>query len=154
MKIHPNLTSAEKKSLAFHWIWKARLGICTVYNVHISWYIHMSFAVHFKNYFFLHMKILHVLQFQTDTKMPRRYLKAHELFNRKKCVQNYISSPWHYKVRQQCLRLLVKAQRKKYSLFCLGTLHEFLKWAKFPSHFRFRLPKNESAENLWLQYKY
>ena len=86
--------------------------------------------------------------------MPRKYSKAHELFNRKKCVQNDFSSPWHYKVRQQCLRLLVKAQRKKYSLFCLGTLHEFLKWAKFPSHFRFRRPKNESAESLWLQYKY
>ena len=33
------------------------------------------------------MKILHVLQLQTDTKMHRKYLKAHELFNRKKYVK-------------------------------------------------------------------
>ena len=68
---------------AFHWIWQA--------GISIRLGIHILFAVHFKSHFFLHMKILQVLRFQTDTKMPRKYSKAHELFNRKKYVKMIFS---------------------------------------------------------------
>lgn len=51
-------------------------------------------------------------------------------------------------VLQQCHWLLAKEPRWTYSWFCLGTLHEFWRWAGYPFRTQFRHPMSASVGTL------